>query len=113
MLDTAFGQAQPTVSEETLQEKHTNLTGEILEGSSRGKRSSSQHGSSIRNNSTMAKSAREIIGSDKKGMVLPFTPLSLTFDDVRYSVDMPVVHMHLYFFKFCISKLLNLLKPFQ
>ncbi|XP_078168201.1 ABC transporter G family member 36-like isoform X2 [Carex rostrata] len=84
-----FGQAQPTVSEETLQEKHTNLTGEILEGSSRGKRSSSRHGSSIRNNSTMAKSAREIIGSDKKGMVLPFTPLSLTFDDVRYSVDMP------------------------
>ncbi|PKA64540.1 Pleiotropic drug resistance protein TUR2 [Apostasia shenzhenica] len=26
---------------------------------------------------------------DKRGMVLPFEPLSLTFDDVKYSVDMP------------------------
>ncbi|KAL5071417.1 hypothetical protein RYX36_022304 [Vicia faba] len=25
----------------------------------------------------------------RKGMVLPFEPLSLTFDDIRYSVDMP------------------------
>ncbi|XP_078168189.1 ABC transporter G family member 36-like isoform X6 [Carex rostrata] len=88
------GKDQPTVSEETLKEKHANLTGEILEGSSKAKRSSSlhrssRHGSSIRNNSTLAKSAREIIGSEKKGMVLPFTPLSLTFDDIKYSVDMP------------------------
>ncbi|XP_078168191.1 ABC transporter G family member 36-like isoform X7 [Carex rostrata] len=89
-----YGKDQPTVSEEMLKEKHANLTGEILEGSSKAKRSSSlhrssRHGSSIRNNSTLAKSAREIIGSDKKGMVLPFTPLSLTFDDIKYSVDMP------------------------
>ncbi|WZZ57599.1 hypothetical protein YC2023_057706 [Brassica napus] len=27
----------------------------------------------------------------KKGMVLPFTPLALSFDDVKYFVDMPVV----------------------
>lgn len=26
-----------------------------------------------------------------KGMVLPFQPLSLTFDEIRYSVDMPQV----------------------
>ncbi|KAJ4821384.1 ABC transporter G family member 36 [Rhynchospora pubera] len=89
-----YGKDQPIVSEETLKEKHANLTGEILEGSSRGKRSSSlhrssRHGSSIGNMSNQAKSAREIIGSDKKGMVLPFTPLSLTFDDIMYSVDMP------------------------
>ncbi|KAF3342097.1 pleiotropic drug resistance protein 3-like protein [Carex littledalei] len=91
-----YGKDQPSMSEKMLKEKHENLTGEILEGSSRGKRSSSlhrssRHGSSIRNNSTSAKSAREIIGSDKKGMVLPFTPLSLTFDDIKYSVDMPQV----------------------
>ncbi|XP_078161527.1 ABC transporter G family member 36-like [Carex rostrata] len=85
-----YGKDQPSISEEAIKEKHANLTGEILEGSSRGKRSSSlQHGSSIRNNSALAKSAHEIIGSDKKGMVLPFTPLSLTFDDIKYSVDMP------------------------
>jgi len=27
----------------------------------------------------------------KRGMVLPFEPHSITFDDVTYSVDMPVV----------------------
>jgi hypothetical protein len=27
----------------------------------------------------------------KKGMVLPFVPLSITFEDIRYSVDMPEV----------------------
>ncbi|CAL1376770.1 unnamed protein product [Linum trigynum] len=31
----------------------------------------------------------EASGSKKKGMVLPFEPHSLTFDDVIYSVDMP------------------------
>ncbi|XP_078168184.1 ABC transporter G family member 36-like isoform X1 [Carex rostrata] len=89
-----YGKDQGSISEEMLKEKHANLTGEILEGSSRGKRSSSlhrssRHDSSMRKNSISAKSAREIIGSDKKGMVLPFTPLSLTFDEIKYSVDMP------------------------
>ncbi|CAA6660815.1 unnamed protein product [Spirodela intermedia] len=28
-------------------------------------------------------------GNKKKGMVLPFTPLAITFDNVKYSVDMP------------------------
>lgn len=35
----------------------------------------------------------------KRGMVLPFEPLSLTFDNVKYSVDMPVVSLsfeHMY-----------------
>ena len=27
----------------------------------------------------------------EKGMILPFVPLSLTFDNIRYSVDMPQV----------------------
>lgn len=29
--------------------------------------------------------------SKKKGMILPFEPHSITFDDVKYSVDMPQV----------------------
>lgn len=35
----------------------------------------------------------EITGVDtrKKGMALPFTPLSITFNNIRYSVDMPQV----------------------
>lgn len=27
----------------------------------------------------------------KKGMILPFEPLSITFDNIKYSVDMPQV----------------------
>lgn len=30
--------------------------------------------------------------SGRRGMVLPFKPLSLTFDEISYSVDMPQVH---------------------
>ena len=29
--------------------------------------------------------------NQKKGMILPFEPYSLTFDDIKYSVDMPKV----------------------
>lgn len=34
------------------------------------------------------------VNENKKGMVLPFAPLSITFDNVRYSVDMPKVVQH-------------------
>lgn len=27
----------------------------------------------------------------RRGMILPFEPLSITFDDIRYAVDMPQV----------------------
>jgi len=30
-------------------------------------------------------------GKAKKGMVLPFEPLSIAFDDISYYVDMPAV----------------------
>lgn len=29
----------------------------------------------------------------KKGMVLPFAPLSITFENVKYSVEMPQVYL--------------------
>lgn len=32
-------------------------------------------------------------GSTRRGMVLPFTPLSLAFDHVNYYVDMPAVSL--------------------
>lgn len=35
--------------------------------------------------------AIEVNENQKRGMILPFEPHSLTFDDVRYSVDMPAV----------------------
>nr|CAD1823917.1 unnamed protein product [Ananas comosus var. bracteatus] len=67
-----YGKAQPVVSEETLKEKHANLTGEGLEKTVGATKTSTTASSPI-----------------KKGMVLPFVPLSLTFENIRYSVDMP------------------------
>ncbi|CAL9063878.1 ABC transporter G family member 36-like isoform X2 [Musa acuminata AAA Group] len=114
-----FGKSQPPVSEETLKEKHANLTGEVSEQSSRGRNSvdhsqskskSYQHVSlmlhfpgqshqvealsaegadGLRRDGTSSGSMNVAIDQNKKGMVLPFTPLSITFDNIRYSVDMP------------------------
>ena len=41
-----------------------------------------------------ANSTRE---ADKKGMVLPFTPLAMSFDKVNYYVDMPPLRHHFTF----------------
>ena len=38
-----------------------------------------------------AEAIAEARRNNKRGMVLPFQPHSITFDDVRYSVDMPEV----------------------
>ncbi|XP_039117320.1 ABC transporter G family member 44-like [Dioscorea cayenensis subsp. rotundata] len=87
-----LGKNQQSISEETLKEKHLNLTGEMIELSSRGRRSGNTSASgSIVNNSTRQTSSPTDIDSNanKKGMVLPFTPQSITFDEIRYSVDMP------------------------
>lgn len=43
-----------------------------------------------------------------KGMVLPFQPLSMAFDNVNYYVDMPVVSPHLNIFSFMPCKLKHL-----
>ncbi|XP_020269449.1 ABC transporter G family member 36-like [Asparagus officinalis] len=74
-----YGNAQQAMSEETLKEKNANITGEISEPSSR------------ENNPNVHSSLRSSSPSNqiKKGMVLPFAPLSVTFEDIRYSVDMP------------------------
>ena len=41
----------------------------------------------------------------KTGLLLPFEPLAITFDDIRYSVDMPKVGLET-----CLSYLLETLK---
>ncbi|KAG1346221.1 ABC transporter G family member 37 [Cocos nucifera] len=91
-----FGKAQPAISEETLKEKHANLTGEVLEQSSRGRNSLNQSTSEkspheIRRSGNASRSTNEVVdpNQNKKGMVLPFVPLSMTFDNIRYYVDMP------------------------
>ncbi|KAJ4749154.1 ABC transporter G family member 36 [Rhynchospora pubera] len=77
----AYGSEQPTISEETLRDKHIYLTGEGLGAQQR--ENNVQRNGSARNNVQRNGSQRE------RGMVLPFTPLCLTFEDMKYSVDMP------------------------
>ncbi|KAK1298161.1 Pleiotropic drug resistance protein 3 [Acorus calamus] len=82
----ALGGSQAVVSEETMKEKHMNRTGEMIElsnhRSSRGNRGKTAS-RSTRTEGTGNRNQKE------RGMILPFTPLSITFDDIRYSVDMP------------------------
>ncbi|KAK1265449.1 Pleiotropic drug resistance protein 3 [Acorus gramineus] len=82
----ALGGSEAAVSEETMQEKHMNRTGEMIELSNersprgnRGERTSGSTGAEGTDNGNQ----------NERGMVLPFTPLSITFDNMRYSVDMP------------------------
>lgn len=44
----------------------------------------------------------------KKGMLLPFQPLSLVFDHINYYVDMPAVSSFSLLFQFCTLETLVL-----
>lgn len=78
-----LGKGQAVVSEEALREKHANRTGESVELLPAGTESS---GPAAQEGGGEIRTATE---SNQRGMALPFAPLSITFDDVRYSVDMP------------------------
>lgn len=69
-----IGKPQAILTEETLEEKEANVMGRAIELSSRGRRGEIQEESNP---------------TGKRGMVLPFQPLSITFDEIKYSVDMP------------------------
>ncbi|KAJ8640207.1 hypothetical protein MRB53_016901 [Persea americana] len=83
-LFNAYEKGQAVLSKEALMDKHRNRTGDVegLELSSRGKRSASTQSSGF----TKTEDANM---KKKKGMVLPFVPLSLAFDNIKYSIDMP------------------------
>ncbi|XP_062163258.1 pleiotropic drug resistance protein 1-like isoform X3 [Alnus glutinosa] len=89
-----FGKPQAVLSKETLAERNADRSRDFIELSSRGK-SSPEEGTEVqRSVSSMSSSARvsridESYQNKKRGMVLPFEPLSLTFDEIRYAVDMP------------------------
>ncbi|KAJ1691234.1 hypothetical protein LUZ63_015389 [Rhynchospora breviuscula] len=78
-----LGKGNTVISEEALKEKQANRTGEfvelnqLLDESPKAQQNAGRDG--------------EVNGSEnnKKGMVLPFAPLSITFDNIKYSVDMP------------------------
>ncbi|PON90757.1 ABC type transporter protein [Trema orientale] len=88
-----FGKPQAVLSKEAFAEKDASRTGELVELSSGG-RSSTDRGNESRSISSRTLSSRvgsisEVNPNRKRGMVLPFEPLSITFDEIRYAVDMP------------------------
>ncbi|XP_014502148.1 ABC transporter G family member 39 [Vigna radiata var. radiata] len=89
-----FGKPQALISEEALAERNAGRKEHIIELSSRFKGSSDKGNENRRSVCSGTLSAR--VGSigasehnTKRGMVLPFTPLSITFDEIRYAVEMP------------------------
>ncbi|XP_059459725.1 pleiotropic drug resistance protein 1-like [Corylus avellana] len=81
-----FGKPQAVLSKESLAERNADRTGDFIELSSRGK-SSPEEGTGVRR----SRSSRidDSYENRKRGMVLPFEPLSITFNEIRYAVDMP------------------------
>ncbi|BAF05455.1 Os01g0609900, partial [Oryza sativa Japonica Group] len=83
-----FTDSHASMSEDALKEKHANLTGEVVEGQKDTKsRKQELELSHIADQNSGINSADS--SASRKGMVLPFAPLSISFNDVRYSVDMP------------------------
>ncbi|XP_019708972.1 ABC transporter G family member 39 isoform X2 [Elaeis guineensis] len=85
-----IGKGQTVISEEVLKEKQANRIGENVELATRERNSS--HPSEARGSgsrTTGMEISTEANPNRRRGMVLPFVPQSLTFDDVKYSVDMP------------------------
>lgn len=85
-----FGKPQAVLSEQALAEKNANRTGEFIELPARVK--SSERGNQSRRNLSSSGRIGSINEGDenrKRGMILPFEPLSITFDEIRYAVDMP------------------------
>ena len=79
------------MSEEELKEKHANLTGKALDGHK--EKNSRKQELELSHISDRHSVISGVYSSDsRKRLVLPFTPLSLTFNDTKYSVDMPEVN---------------------
>jgi len=84
-----LGKSQSTVTEETLQEQQANITGEIRAVEMTPRQGS--RGKSIAESTSEGRAGQSSAtsGGAKKGMVLPFQPLAIAFDDICYFVDMP------------------------
>ncbi|EER98908.1 ABC transporter G family member 36 [Sorghum bicolor] len=81
------GNPKPSISEEELKLKCSNVNNDIMDANPLASRTTLQL---IGNNTeTNLEMLEDNSGPSQRGMVLPFPPLSLSFDDIRYSVDMP------------------------
>ncbi|KAI3875052.1 hypothetical protein MKW98_019625, partial [Papaver atlanticum] len=90
-----FANSRAVISNDSASDK----TGEEMESTSHKKSSTSRRvgdgtenikrSNSSTSSSTRMDAINEAKGNKKRGMVLPFQPLSITFDNIKYSVDMP------------------------
>ena len=119
-MNSALGKPQAILSEEELAEKEANRTGDVITslGRSKSRRSGGQSRSlatmvgfkrgaaTVPNNQSGRASTGQRSDSDvedveavaetqntRRGMILPFRPLSISFDDISYFVDMPPVSL--------------------
>ncbi|KAJ0075710.1 hypothetical protein Patl1_34366 [Pistacia atlantica] len=76
-----IGKPQAVVPEESQRDEHDNKNGGVSQ--------LSNHESNSRNRAQSGDRAAQASHDKKKGMVLPFEPHSITFDEITYSVDMP------------------------
>ncbi|TVU10992.1 hypothetical protein EJB05_44550, partial [Eragrostis curvula] len=93
------GKRQRTISEDNLKRKLADIKNDISDG--KHITSGNRHPKGMSNKIEIEMSENDS-GPIHKGMVLPFVPLSLSFDNIRYSVAMPeemkaqgVAHDHL------------------
>ncbi|KAI4344068.1 hypothetical protein L6164_011342 [Bauhinia variegata] len=78
-----YGKSQSVViQEETSKEKHNIRTGEPEDNEL-------ENESSTRNTNMILRKSTPTGRKRGKGLILPFTPLCLTFENITYSVDMP------------------------
>ncbi|WVZ64156.1 hypothetical protein U9M48_013719 [Paspalum notatum var. saurae] len=83
----AYGNSRPSISEDELKLKHANVKREIIDVDPLASRKTAEP---VGNNT---RTTIQMLEGDsvptQRGMVLPFLPLSLSFNDIQYSVDMP------------------------
>ncbi|KAL3598391.1 hypothetical protein D5086_006309 [Populus alba] len=102
------GKPQAIISEETTKKGTTSKKGSLPQSlaSSDGNNTSemellrmsspSNPSGPIKNSDSTLEAANGV--APKRGMVLPFTPLSMSFEDVNYFVDMPPVRISTFYF---------------
>ncbi|CAK9185484.1 unnamed protein product, partial [Ilex paraguariensis] len=87
-----FGKPHAVLPEETLPERNANKTGELISTEQGERINEVQKTVSPRSRSSSVGSTGEVDPTRKRGMALqhlPFEPLYITFDDIKYAVDMP------------------------
>ncbi|RLN25606.1 ABC transporter G family member 35-like [Panicum miliaceum] len=82
-----YGKSHPSISEEELKEKYANLNGNALAEDSLALGSTQRATVGITGSGSAT--AENHSCTTQRGMVLPFAPLSLTFNNIKYFVDMP------------------------